>query len=307
MAEYAIGIDLGGTTVKYAVVSSLGDILFSGVHDTNAEQGGEAILSQLLKGVNLCQDYAKQKGLSLKGIGIGTPGIVAEDLRSVVGGAENLPGWEHLPVAERVEQAGGLKVLMGNDANMMAYAEALFGAAKGATDVLFVTVGTGIGCGLLLDGKLYRGYKGRGMEMGHITVKSDGEMCACGRRGCLEHYASTAALVRRYEELASDGVSMNGREIVARYHAREPLALQVMDEHWDYLAHGIASMINLLSPQMIVVGGGISEAGEFYIEALGERVLKYAIPECASGVRIVRATLGNCAGELGAAGLFLNQ
>lgn len=119
----------------------------------------------------------------------------------MLGGAENIAGWENIPLAGRVEEAEGLKTLAGNDANMMALGETLFGAAKGATDVVFVTVGTGIGCGALIDGRLYRGYRNRGMEMGHITVKCDGEGCACGGVGCLEHYASTSALVRRFCEL----------------------------------------------------------------------------------------------------------
>lgn len=146
------------------------------------------------------------------------------------------------PLAGRVEEAEGLKTLAGNDANMMALGETLFGAAKGATDVVFVTVGTGIGCGVLIDGRLYRGYRNRGMEMGHITVKCDGEACACGGVGCLEHYASTSALVRRFCALSgNDGgaeCDVDGKDVVFFYKEGNPAAVQAMEEHWNYLAHG---------------------------------------------------------------------
>ena len=167
MERYAIGIDLGGTSVKYAVVASSGKMPFSGQLPAFAQESAEAVLGQVLKGVEACREYAVSEGLMLAGVGVGTPGVVSADGRTVLGGAENIAGWENIPLA-------------GNDANMMALGETLFGAAKGATDVVFVTVGTGIGCGALIDGRLYRGYRNRGMEMGHITVKCDGEGCACG-------------------------------------------------------------------------------------------------------------------------------
>ncbi|MBD9302394.1 MAG: ROK family protein, partial [Alistipes senegalensis] len=185
MVRHAIGIDLGGTSVKYAVVASSGEVLFNGQLPALAQESAEAVLGQILKGVEACREYAAGGGLTLAGVGIGTPGVVSADGRTVLGGAENIAGWENVPLADRIEQAAGLKTLAGNDADMMALGETLFGAAKGASDVVFVTVGTGIGCGVLIGGRLFRGYRNRGMEMGHITVKCDGEACACGGRGCL--------------------------------------------------------------------------------------------------------------------------
>lgn len=304
----AIGMDLGGTSVKYAVVDEGGTLLFSGQLPTCADKGAEAVLAQLLRGAVLCQEFAARQSLALEGIGIGTPGIVSSDGRTVLGGAENIPGWEDFPLAERVEAVAGLPVRASNDANMMALGESLFGAAKGATDAVFVTVGTGIGCGVLIGGRLYRGYRNRGMEMGHITVRSDGEPCACGSVGCLEHYASTSALVRRYCALAGIGNGQaDGRVVVDAYLRGVPAAVQAMEEHWDYLAHGIASMINLFAPQRVVVGGGISEAGAFYFDALRCKVERYAMPVCAADTQLIAAALGNRAGCLGAAGLFFNE
>lgn len=304
MMRHAIGIDLGGTSVKYAVVAADGEMRFGGELPTRADEGAERVLKQLAQGVAACRDYVAREGIELEGVGIGTPGIVSEEGRTVLGGAENIVGWENVPLADRIEAAAGMPCRACNDANAMALGESLFGAGRGVTDAVFVTVGTGIGCGMLMGGRLYRGYRGRGMELGHITVKCDGEPCACGGRGCLEHYASTAALVRRYAQLAGGG-SADGRTIVARYHAGETTAVRAMEEHWMYLSHGIASVINLFAPQRIVVGGGISEAGDFYFERLREGVRRQAMGVCAAGCEIVPAALGNRAGALGAAGLVL--
>ena len=309
MKRYAIGIDLGGTSVKYAVVASSGEVLFNGQLPAFAQDGPEAVLEQLLSGITACREYAAGEGLELAGIGIGTPGVVSADGRTVLGGAENIAGWENIPLADRVEAAAGLPVVASNDANVMALGETLFGAAKGATDVVFVTVGTGIGCGLLIDGCLYRGYRNRGMELGHITVRSDGEACACGGVGCLEHYASTSALVRRFCELSGNGkdADVDGKDVVFFYKEGNPAAVEAMEEHWNYLSHGIASMVNLFAPQRVVVGGGISEAGEFYLEKLREGVRRQAMEVCGGDTEIVAAVLGNRAGCLGAAGLVLDK
>ena len=309
MKRYAIGIDLGGTSVKYAVVASSGEVLFSGQLPAFAQDGPEAVLEQLLSGITACREYAAGEGLELAGIGVGTPGVLSADGRTVLGSAENIAGWENIPLADRIEAAAGLPVVASNDANVMALGETLFGAAKGATDVVFVTVGTGIGCGLLIDGRLYRGYRNRGMEMGHITVRSDGEACACGGVGCLEHYASTSALVRRFCELSGNGkdADVDGKDVVFFYKEGNPAAVEAMEEHWNYLSHGIASMVNLFAPQRVVVGGGISEAGEFYLEKLREGVRRQAMEVCGGDTEIVAAVLGNRAGCLGAAGLVLDK
>lgn len=306
MMRHAIGIDLGGTSVKYAVVAADGTIRFGGELPSRADEGAESVLEQLTKAVAACRDYAAQEGIELEGVGIGTPGVVSEDGRTVLGGAENIVGWENVPLADRIEAATGMVCRACNDANAMALGESLFGAGRGVTDAVFVTVGTGVGCGMLVGGRLFRGYRGRGMELGHITVKCDGEPCACGGVGCLEHYASTAALVRRYVHLTDCGEA-DGRTVVARYHAGEAAAVQAMEEHWMYLSHGIASVINLFAPQRVVVGGGISESGAFYFDRLREGVRRQAMDVCAAETEIVPAMLGNRAGALGAAGLILGE
>lgn len=308
MMRYAIGIDLGGTSVKYAVVDSCGGVLFNGQQPTHAHEGAATVLGQIVKGISDCREFASCEGLTVEGVGIGTPGVVSADGRTVLGGAENITGWEQVPLAERIERETGLRTLADNDANMMARGEWLFGAGRGATDAVFVTVGTGIGCGVLIDGRMWRGYRNRGMELGHITVKCDGERCACGGVGCLEHYASTSALVRRFRELTDQShgpAEVDGKDIVLFYREGLPAAVQAMEEHWSYLSHGIASVINLFAPQRVVVGGGISESGEFYFEKLRAGVRRQMMAVCGEETRIVPAELGNRAGCLGAAGLIL--
>ncbi len=307
--EYAIGIDLGGTTIKYAVVDDLGEFHFEGVLPTPACEGAEAVTSQILRAVELCREFAASEGIELRGVGIGTPGVISGDGRVVVGGAENIAGWEGVALADAVEAHTQLATRIDNDANLMALAETMFGAAKGSSDVLFLTIGTGIGGGVLIDGKLRGGYQNRGMELGHVVLIADGEQCACGGRGCFEHYASTSALVRRFKERCREvGISRDdadGRMIVELYHQGDELAREAMEEHWQFVAQGVRSFINVFAPQRVVIGGGISEAGEFYFEKIREYVAASVMAVCGSHTEIVAATLGNSAGCLGAAGLIL--
>lgn len=321
--RYAIGIDLGGTSVKYALIDETGKFHLDGLLPSMADISAEAVIGQISKAVAEVKGYAADHGIELCGAGIGTPGIVDETGRTVLGGAENIRGWENLPLADRLEEISGLPVIMGNDANMMGLGETVFGAGKGASDVVFITVGTGIGGAVVIGGKLFSGYAGRGTELGHVPLIADGEKCACGSVGCLEHYASASALVRRYRERVLAEASASGRNphtgsqepgpdlqavdgkyIVGLYRKGDPLAVESLEEHCDFLGHGIAGFINIFSPQKVVIGGGLSQAGEFYIEMVKAAAKRYAMPECAANTGIVAARLGNRAGCLGAASLF---
>ena len=311
--DYAIGIDLGGTNVKYALIDSKGVFHFDGILPSMADISAEAVIGQLSEAVSQVKKAAAVNGIALKGAGIGTPGIVDDTGRTVVGGAENIAGWENIALADRLEEISGLPVHMGNDANLMGLGETVFGAGRGASDVVFITVGTGIGGAVVIGGKLFAGYAGRGTELGHVPLIADGEKCACGSVGCLEHYASASALVRRFcDRMRSrfpdfDGRNVNGKYIVALYKQGDSVAVESLDEHCDFLGHGIAGFINIFSPQKVVVGGGISQAGEFYISKVREAAMKYAMRDCAANTEIVAAELGNRAGCLGAASLVFGQ
>lgn len=311
--KYAIGIDLGGTSIKYALITNDGEFLFQGKLPSLADVSAEDVIGQLVKAVEAVKSFAAKEGYEVMGIGIGTPGIVDVTCRIVLGGAENIKGWEQLPLADILEASVGMRVLLSNDANLMGLGETMYGAGKGATDVVFLTVGTGIGGAVIIDGKLFSGFGGRGTELGHVPLIANGEPCACGSVGCLEHYASTSALVRRFEKLSMEngrtypGKEMNGELIVQLYKEGDQLATECLEEHCDYLGHGIAGFINIFSPQRIVIGGGLSEAGDFYIEKLSSYAKRYAIPDCTTNTLIMAAHLGNKAGSIGAASLVFNS
>ena len=196
--HYAIGIDLGGTFVKYTLVSNSGEILFEGKLPIGGDATREDTLGAIQEAIQQVVNEATKKGIELKGIGIGTPGVVDDGI--VLGGADNLDRWENLDLGTIYSDKFGMPVFVDNDANVMGLGETAFGAAKDCSDVIFITVGTGIGGAIVINSQLYGGYKNRGGELGHLTIQHDGIDCSCGGRGCLEAYASTSALIQQYAD-----------------------------------------------------------------------------------------------------------
>lgn len=305
-----IGIDLGGTSIKYALIDEEGKIIYQGMRPSQATVSADAVVDQLFKCiVDILEFISSKEGIDLKGIGIGTPGIIDDTNKIVLGGAENIEGWENIPLARIIEEKTKLRTVLANDANAMGLGETMFGAGRNFKHIVFLTVGTGIGGAVIIDGKLFNGYANRGTELGHVPFIANGIPCACGSVGCLEAYASTSALVRFFtNECFEQGIkveesNMNGEFIVARYQAGDPLAVKWLDKHCDYLGHGVAGFINTFSPQLVVIGGGLPEAGNFYIEKVREAAFRYAMKDCAKNTEIVVAKLGNSAGTIGAASL----
>ena len=308
--EYAIGIDLGGTSIKYALVDKAGNSFFEGKLPSFASVSAAKVMEQLIKAATLLKDEAAKQDWNVLGIGLGTPGIVDETNRIVLGGAENIIGWENIDVASLMEKQMSLPVVVGNDANLMGLGETKYGGGRGCTHVVFLTIGTGIGGAVIIDGKLFNGYANRGTELGHVPLIANGEHCACGAVGCLEYYASTSALTRRFSILAKEqnlsfDTEINGELIVRLYHEDFPLAVECMNEHFYYLGRGIAGFVNIFSPQRIVIGGGVAESGSFYLEKIRAVFKKHVIADCALNTKIVAAELGNKAGLIGAASLIL--
>jgi glucokinase len=304
--KYAVGIDLGGTFIKFALVAESGEILYTSKLSIGSSSTRDDILATIGKAIELTIEDATKKGISVSGVGIGSPGLCCDGI--VVGGADNLNGWVDVHLTEIFSAKFNLPILIDNDANVMGLGEAVFGAARDCTDVIFLTVGTGIGGAIIADGKLYGGYKNRGTEMGHVTIDHKGIACNCGGRGCLEAYASTAALLRQYAE--TSGLNENeidGFYLVQKFREGETAAVKCMEEHTDYLGHGIAGFINTFAPQKVVIGGGISESGQFYIDMIKKSAKSYAMPDCAANTDVVAATLGNKAGCLGAASLIFKN
>ena len=304
--KFAVGIDLGGTFVKYALVSNSGEILFDGMLPVSGESTREDILEAIKFSIQTVTEKAAEKLLKLDGIGIGSPGIVYNGV--VLGGADNLDRWRDINLAEMYSKIFDLPVFVDNDANVMGLGEVAFGAAKDCTDVVFITVGTGIGGAIVVNGQLYGGSKNRGAELGHVTINHKGLPCNCGGRGCLEAYASTAALIQQYAtKTGKNAEEIDGYYIIGKYKEKEFEAVECIQEHTDYLGHGIAGFINIFAPQKVVIGGGISQAGQFYIDMIKEAAMKYAMPDCSTNTEVVAATQGNHAGCLGAASLVFNN
>ena len=304
--NHAIALDIGGTGIKYALVDEKGDITKENIIPT--ETDGVALSVNLVTVIKECLDFAISNDLKIAGIGIGVPSVV-DDGNILF--ANNLPAINNKNLPELLKQFG-LPVFVENDANMMALGESRYGAAKGLSDIVFLTIGTGVGGALILNGKLYGGYHNRGTELGHIIVDANGSECTCGTaRGCLEAHVSVSALLKKYKSLFA-GESMcpanvDGRYVVERYLENQPEAIETMEDHFHYLSLGIASFINVFAPQKVIIGGGISEAGDFYIDRIRELAMKTAMRETSEFTTIDRASLGNKAGFMGAAALVFER
>ncbi|MBQ9414840.1 MAG: ROK family protein [Clostridia bacterium] len=309
-----IGIDLGGTSIKAAVVNEQYEIVASGTRPTAMPRPNAAILDDM---AGLARDVLQQSGYTMEDVelvGVGSPGT-CEWKTGMVEYACNLD-FDNLPLGPEMEKRLGKKVLIENDANAAAFGEYLAGAAKGCKSVVCVTIGTGIGSGILFDGKIYTGCNYAGAELGHIVIEKDGLPCNCGRRGCFEQYASATALIRRTEaamkkrpdsllsRFAKDGV--DGRTSFLANEAGDPVAGELIAQYLRYLTCGLTNIINIFQPELLCIGGGVSNEGEILLSPLRlfiaeQRYSKYSIRQ----TRLCVAKLGNRAGMIGAA--FLDR
>ncbi|SMO42263.1 glucokinase [Saccharicrinis carchari] len=308
MKKQAISIDLGGTAIKYTLVNEAFELSNYKSIPSLAHESAESVINQLGIAIEDCCLFAQKQEAKITGIGIGTPGIVDDKYRTVLGGADNIVGWKNIALADILEKRFNVPVVVENDANMMALGELASGAGRDCENVVFMTVGTGIGGALCINGQLFSGHQNRGGELGHIPLIIDGEDCSCGSVGCLEQYASTSALVRRFAERAKEAKlkldrEINGELIVELFKQEDPIAVQSINEHCYFLGRGVAAFINIFSPQKVLIGGGISEAGDFYIDKIAQTAFKYAMPDCAANSLVEGATLGNKAACIGAASL----
>ncbi|WP_143288728.1 ROK family protein [Calderihabitans maritimus] len=310
--RWFLGIDIGGTNIKAGVVDTQGKVVRQAKIPTGREEGMEAVLKRVAR---LAGRLIEECGLEMEevgGAGIGVPGIVNLE-RSMVLNAPNL-GWYRQPLRERLKEHLGLPVLIDNDANLAAVGEYWVGAGNGESNFLMVTIGTGIGSGLILNGELYRGSTGAGAELGHMILDREGYLCGCGNRGCLETLTSATAIVRRMKEaIEAGGDSILGHK--KDFHARDvfdaalrgdKLSRQVVAEMADYLAIALANVVNLLDIPLIVVGGGVAQAGGILFERLRRGVKERILVPEDRPVRIIPARLGNAAGLIGAAKLAMD-
>jgi glucokinase len=292
-----IGIDLGGTTIQFGLlVAGQAKPVYRSSFRT--AKGRLAILEQLAQIVTQLGVRAQQMNYRLSGVGVGSAGIVDPKAGRIIGRSPNIPEWEGTEVGRELEARTGIRTWVDNDANVMALAEHRIGAGQGFDSGLYITVGTGIGSGIVLNGQLWRGAANAGAEMGHMIVAKNGRSCCCGKRGCLETYANAAALVRYYGQPLPKIAPV--KEIFKKARQGDPAAEAAMRKAADYLACGIGSVLELLNPEIVVIGGGIA-AGSGYLRAVRECLPAYLTTPELGDAPIKRAQLGNSAGLLGAA------
>jgi len=305
--HWAIGIDLGGTSIKAAAVDEKGRLIFRLRVPTLAKQGMRAVLDQLVTLINELSQKVQVGPLA--GIGIGVPGTV-DKARGVVVLAPNL-NWRAVPLQDLLAEKYSLQVVMENDTQAAAIGEQWTGGGKGVQHMLMVTIGTGIGSGLILNGRLHRGYTGRGPELGHTKLPADlGFGCGCGSSGCLETLSSGSAMVRTLAEIwpKTDEESlykMNFRGVIQRAVTGDPRAEKVIENAMASLAAAIANVSLVLDLELVLVGGGVAEADEYLISPLRKKVSEAMFPY--PPPRVMKGTLGNWAGVVGVARLaFFN-
>lgn len=314
-----IGIDLGGTTAKIGILSQSGDILSKWELSTDISEEGTKIVPNIIQSIKAYLDSEKLSSEDFLGIGMGTPGTVNRKNGTVIG-AFNL-NWKTLqPIREQFESSTGIPFFLDNDANVAALGEQWKGAGNNEKNVSFITLGTGVGGGLVSDGTLIHGAVDAAGEVGHITVEPGGYECTCGKKGCLEQYASATGIVRLARDLAKEyseesdlktlvlkNDPVDSKAIFDAAKAGDTYANFVVDRFAYYLGLALGNIANILNPSTIVLGGGVSKAGEFLVEKVSKVVEEFTFPTIRSVTKIKIAELENDAGMIGAASLVINE
>ncbi len=313
-SQYYLGLDVGGTSMKAGIISADGTLIQTLLQPTNKNAGPQAGLALMEKVINLCIQKAGLNLGSIQAIGAAVPGII--DLKNgVILDAVNLTDWKNVPVRTHLETIFNKPIAFLNDANAAALGEAWLGAGKGAESMAFLTLGTGIGGGLIHQGKIIEGRHGLAGEIGHTRIEmSRPRPCSCGQFGCLEAYAgATSVLKRAYEALAEDfnkisdlhepaeKKTLSCKDVFDVARNGDPIADRLVEETSSALALGIINILHFFDPEKVVLGGGMIAAGDDFLKRIRWFVKDQAFKECAQGEDICFATLGNDAGILGAA------
>lgn len=312
MANYVFGVDIGGTTVKIGLFTVDGNMVEKWEITTRTDEGGKYILNDIAEAVEDKLADRQIDKADVKGIGMGVPGPVKADgtvLRCV-----NL-GWGIFNAAEELSKIVGLPVKAGNDANMAALGEMWQGGGKGYENIVMVTLGTGVGGGIILDGKMLSGVNGAGGEIGHIQVNDDEtEVCGCGRKGCLEQYTSATGIVRMANTMLNtterpsslrNEQYVSAKAVFDAAKQGDELALEIVDKHGKCLGKSLAQIACVVDPEVFVIGGGVSKAGSIITETTEKYFKEYAFHACKK-TKFTLATLGNDAGMYGGACAILN-
>ena len=312
-----IGIDVGGTNVKIALVDENGKIIYSNSVPTYAKMGYEYTVNNIKQSIRDLMKETNTSEKDIEGIGFDFPGQV-DYQTGVVKLAPNIPGWVNVPIAKMIEEEFSIPTKIDNDVRCAALGEMKFGAGRGCKNFICITVGTGIGSGIVINGQLVRGASNAAGEIGHIKLQmDDGPLCGCGDRGCLEAYASGPAIVAmaqdylkggksaKFAEMASDG-EITPYIVAKAAEAGDPVAKRIFEIMGHRIGMGLTSVINLLNPEKVIVGGGVAECGDLLLEPIRKTIKERAMVVAGASVEIVPAELGNSAGVIGASMLVNN-
>ncbi len=314
--KHSIGIDLGGTDIKAGLVSATGELSCQVVLPTHVDAGPKAVALRIAEATReVLAKAEEQRTTDIIGIGLGAPGLIIAET-GVVHFSPNFPGWTDIPLVDDVKKALGIQslpVFMDNDVNAMTLGELRHGAGVGYQSIVALTLGTGVGGGVVIDGQVYHGSRNTAGELGHTVVEPNGRYCGCGNQGCLEAYAGAKNIVERTQEKIAAGSNtkltseLTPKRIAAAAHAGDSLAVEIFAETGVYIGIALTSIAHVLNPEVAIIGGGIAEAGESLLfEPIRNEFTRRAM-DIPGMMKVVPATLGNRAGIVGAAMLAFSM
>jgi glucokinase len=304
MRRYAVGIDIGGTKTAVGLVDGTGQVVADVTLPTDLSVTPQEMIDRICRTIRKLLAERGMAPETLVGIGIGAPGPL-DAKNGIITCPPNLSGWREIPIVEQLRSSFPVPIRLENDANAATLAEKWIGAARESDNFLYMTISTGIGAGLFLDGRLYPGFRGNAGDVGHIVIDPAYGRCPCGQDGCFEWIASGTAIARQASQLLERPVTT--REVFALYEQQHPAISRLVEEIFDKIGVGCVTLINLFDPEMIVIGGGVSQAGEPLFDAVRRYVGKHALNPSGRRTRIVASALRQHAGLIGAAALLFGR
>ena len=315
MRKYVIGVDVGGTNVKVGIVGLGGKVYKKKVFSTKRFSSRNQLIDALVRDIKTVLSESRIRKSEVLGIGIGTPGLIDSE-KGIIHYLVNIKGFRNVPLKRILERTLKIKTFLDNDVNVMALGELYYGRARGVKNAVCITLGTGVGGGIIIGGRLYRGTSLSAGEVGHMTINEGGPRCNCGNTGCLETYAGNSAIVKLakirmkrskktklYKLVSGNTSKINPRVISEAALKGDALAKGVLEDTGKHIGVGLTTIINVLNPEKIIIGGGVADAGKILFDAIRKSVNKRAMKVPKQAVSIVKAKLGTEAGIIGAAAL----
>ena len=297
-----IGLDLGGSFLKYALADAGGNIIHQGRKPSRADEECDAVFEVIYAAIEECLQH-QEKG-KVTAIGLGSPGAIDFDRGYLIGSTPNISDWKDVNISERIMNRYNIPVWVDNDANLMLVAEATFGAGKGYSNIVAITLGTGIGGGIMIDGNIYRGSYFGGSEIGHMSIDINGYPCKCGSRGCFEQYASATALLRffhnNYVAAGKEATHLTTFDVFKQANEGVAEAVKALEEYCMYLGYGLANLYNIFNPHAFIIGGGIIDAGDDILARAEYYASQRALAAAVADVKVLAAKMGNDSGTIGA-------